>query len=338
MIDIQQIYLMLGNECNLQCKYCIQHPIVNDTTPHGVNQKVINYIENILEHQKSPLKVTFYGGEPLIFWNDIKEYIKKIKKVNFNLITNGKLLTQDKINFINNNKISVGISYDGENSLQTRGYDVLKEKKDLLVQIKRLCMTGVITKYNYPQDWFESLNKFNNEYIKLHRHNISVNLDLLLNNDDLHGLSDFDFDKLSFQMKNLCDHFLNVQINKNDIQLNDFYIEKLLDRCRLPYKNNFSKCRNGINNLNIDTDGNMYLCHNTHIKVGTIKDDFLDVLKKVFELDKTCEKHFCDSCEVRFLCQKGCMLQNKETLNDYFCELAKSFYQPILDLKKNFYY
>ena len=331
---------MLGNECNLQCKYCIQHDIVNDAVPHGVNQNVINYIKNILDHQKSKVKVTFYGGEPLIFWKDVTQYVQKLKDKNiaFNLITNGKLLTQDKIDFINENKMSIGLSYDGENSIQTRGYDVLSDKKDLVLQIKRLCITGVITKFNYPQDWFNTVMEFDKEYVKKHHYHVHTNLDLLLNNNDLHGLSDFDFEKLECQMEKICDHYLDVQVNDKPIIISDIFIEKFFDMMIIKYKGNYSKCRNGINNLNIDTEGNLYLCHNTHIKVGTIKDDFLDVLKNVFKLDKTSEKQACKECEFRNLCRGGCMLSSQETLDGYFCKLAKAYFKPIVELRKHFYF
>ena len=338
MINITNIFIMLGNECNLQCKYCIQHDIAKDVTPHGVNEKIIKYIHNVRKQQKDPLQVTFYGGEPLIFWEDIKEYVKQLKRVRFNIITNGKLLSQEKVTFLNEHHFSVGLSYDGINSIQTRGYDVLQDKRDLVLQLHKLCLTGVITKCNYPEEWFNEVNTFNQEYMKLHHYEVQTNLDLLLNNNDLHGLSDFDLKKLNSQMQNLCDHYLSVQLDEQPVQISDLYIEKLLNDLLLPYTSNFSKCRNGINILNIDTNGNMYICHNTHIKIGDITDNYLDLLKRVFAIDKT-EERFnvkCKDCTVYPLCKCGCMLSNEKTLNDYFCQLANAFYQPVIDLKEKF--
>ena len=338
MIDIQQIYLMLGNECNLQCKYCIQHDIVRDITPHGINEDVIDYIHKVRKSQSSGLRLNFYGGEPLIFWNDIKQYAEKLKKVQLNIITNGKLLTQDKVDFINDHKISIGLSYDGKHSIDTRGYNVLEDKFDLVLQIEHLCLTGVVTKFNYPKDWFDSIEEFNKQYIIKHKYKVSTNLDLLLNNNDLHGLSEFDLNELRHQIQDIADHFMKVQKEETHLILSDFYVEKLLDMMIIPYRNNFSKCRNGINIMNIDANGNLYICHNTHTKIGTIKDDYCDVLKRAFEIDKTSEKIQCNECQVNKLCRGGCMLTNKQTMEEYFCNLAKSFYEPIVELKKCFYF
>ena len=38
---------MLGDDCNLQCKYCLQHNIKNDVTPNKINPKLINWFEKL---------------------------------------------------------------------------------------------------------------------------------------------------------------------------------------------------------------------------------------------------------------------------------------------------
>lgn len=59
--------------------------------------------------------VSFFGGEPLINWKIIKYTVAQLRdnKTTFGLITNGLLIDDGKIDFINNNKIELAISYDG---------------------------------------------------------------------------------------------------------------------------------------------------------------------------------------------------------------------------------
>ncbi len=42
--NISTIFIMLGHECNLQCKYCLQHDVVNIAMERQVNPMLYNFI------------------------------------------------------------------------------------------------------------------------------------------------------------------------------------------------------------------------------------------------------------------------------------------------------
>ena len=70
-------------------------------------------------------EIDFFGGEPLLNWDVVKqtvEYIESIQEQHnkifkLTLTTNGMLLTQDKIDYVNEHKLSLVLSLDGRESV-----------------------------------------------------------------------------------------------------------------------------------------------------------------------------------------------------------------------------
>jgi len=329
---IQSIFIMLGNECNLSCKYCIQHVMVNEVTPHGINKDIIKFIKNLSDRQILPFQIFFYGGEPLLWFEDIKKYTKEFYGyANFAIITNGKALDEEKVEFINEYNIGVGVSYDGRNSNFTRGYDVLKDKYDILLNIVNLSFSGVISCYNYPQDWLEDLKCFSDDFLKKYNRYVGTNLDLLMNNNKLENTDNFDMSKIRKQMENLCNDYYKRSISETKKTFNDTFIDSLLNMSNnYPDLDHYGKCMNGINVLNIDANGEMYLCHNSRIKLGNLETPRKEMTKKC--LDMYTPKLHCKECNVLSYCCGGCMLSTQEDLDNYYCELARNMYEPVKEL------
>ncbi|MGO5487271.1 radical SAM protein, partial [Selenomonas montiformis] len=131
LFSIHRIFLMLGPECNLQCKYCLQHDMASSSRKQ-VSQEVIHWIKTQVRSQSSKFTITFYGGEPLIYWDAIQQTIREIgDSVSFSIITNGKLLDEEKVNYLNDHHVYVAISWDGKHVMETRGYDVLKSNPNI---------------------------------------------------------------------------------------------------------------------------------------------------------------------------------------------------------------
>ncbi|UCC41741.1 MAG: hypothetical protein JSV96_05270 [Candidatus Aminicenantes bacterium] len=79
--------------------------------------------------------INFYGGEPLLSFNLIKETIAFLKnknkelkkKVNYTITTNGSLLTEEILQFLSEYKFSVELSFDGLSQDILRKKDSFKE-------------------------------------------------------------------------------------------------------------------------------------------------------------------------------------------------------------------
>ena len=133
---------MLGNECNLQCKYCLQHDIVEDQVVHEINPDIYSYVSKIARYQRKPLHITFFGGEPLIFWHQIEQFVTRLEcqNITFGIISNGVALTEDRVAWLNQHNIRFALSWDGDNVMETRGFDAVRDRRNLLLKLNRLIL------------------------------------------------------------------------------------------------------------------------------------------------------------------------------------------------------
>lgn len=350
--DINTIFIMLGQKCNLSCKYCMQHSLIEIIQPQtSINNDILEFITNQADKQVGkPIDIRFYGGEPLLYFKDIKYIVQKLQNINvdFSIITNGKLLSQDIVDFFNLNTFkSVAISWDGTCSNRTRLYDVFEHKKELIMQINNLCIDRVLSAYNYLEDFVEILLPYQEEYCNLHHQTFSFTEEEIINfGIGNKTLTDFDYQKFTFQVQSVIKNIVNALTKENDkrilkdymyISLFNIYCHRMQDdlsKCKESY------CGNGIITLNLDLEGTLYQCHNNWIKIGTIYDDYNTYIAKAKELDNMATKNFVDSnckdCSVLPLCKGGCpLVSNKIRQSTDFCKIRQTMFEPIINFIKD---
>ena len=348
--DVNTIFIMLGHECNLQCKYCLQHDVSTVELNKTVNPEIYNYILETARNQMSTLQVQFYGGEPLVFWSTVTKFISEIERIGkpnnlvFTMITNGKLLDEEKVDYINEHFSSIIISWDGRNSKITRGYDIVEDKKDIIFKLKHFSFSGVLSSYNYIKDFLEDCEKVNCDYVENYNgHTLYFNVDDLLDvNMQNLDLKNFDLDKVYQQISDLCDEYFEyVKNGKSISMIRKNYIEGKINLVRGAIRNNHLKptrdrCGNGYEVVNLDLEGNLYKCHNTNDKVGTIHDNLYTVLKNVVAMDKVeTNSAICDKCPVQIMCMNGCPLVPQKSREEYYCPVMNVMNYPILELITN---
>lgn len=346
--DINTIFVMLGQQCNLNCKYCMQHDLIIDVLPKRfIHHDVINFIKYHANKQERPIDIRFYGGEPLIYFNDIKQIVNLLKKdnVSFSIISNGKLINENIVKFFNDNNFSsVAISWDGIDSIKTRLYDVFKEKQNLLLNINNLCISGVISSFNYPNSFINSIKPFIEEYYRIHNYMINFSKDEIMDMNAYHSdLRTFDYNEINKQMNILVNNIKKsfVNMETSNISLNDYlYISLFTMYCNSIQSglNSYTRsfCGNGINVINLDLEGNLYQCHNNWIKIGDINSDYNTYILKAKELDTITLNNFnstCKNCSILSLCKCGCPLIKQDIREKTdFCKLRKAIYEPIINL------
>ena len=124
---LRQLVFEVTDSCNLNCSYCgVSHLYEGFDNRNGKYlpfkkaRVIIDYLFSIRDNSPGtnyPLTISFYGGEPLLnteFIRQVIEYLNnpQFPKVNFSMTTNGVLL--DKyMSFLVNNKFRLLISFDG---------------------------------------------------------------------------------------------------------------------------------------------------------------------------------------------------------------------------------
>ena len=109
--------IQLGLSCNYACSYCSQAFQIADATVSKLAD-----VEHFLTQLDSwitdaPEKIELWGGEPFLYWAKIKRLIpalaERFPAARFSIVTNGSLLSREKLDFIAEHDIEITISHDG---------------------------------------------------------------------------------------------------------------------------------------------------------------------------------------------------------------------------------
>ena len=116
-MEFSNLTLTVTEDCNFRCSYCYQSKRKKylDLSP------IKNAIEFFFPFLNEECYIHFYGGEPLLAFDQIREavdYIQIInkennKRVRYTISTNGSLLNEEILNFLSCNKFFVLLSFDG---------------------------------------------------------------------------------------------------------------------------------------------------------------------------------------------------------------------------------
>lgn len=122
-INLSDLRITLGFNCNFSCKYCSQHKtrVVNETPTIVIHEDLEHKVNKLVNQLKSsklnPKHITFWGGEPLVYIKTIKLLIPELRKIfpktKFGTITNGSLLNLNLVKYFLENKVSLTVSHDG---------------------------------------------------------------------------------------------------------------------------------------------------------------------------------------------------------------------------------
>jgi uncharacterized protein len=122
--------IQLGLSCNYACSYCSQAFQIADATVSKLAD-----VEHFLVQldgwiTDAPEAIELWGGEPFLYWAKIKRLIPalagRFPGAAFSIITNGSLLSPEKLDFIAAYDIAITISHDGPGQ-HLRGPDPLDD-------------------------------------------------------------------------------------------------------------------------------------------------------------------------------------------------------------------
>ena len=128
---VKALCLHIAHTCNLNCSYCF----ASQGKYHGeralmsfeVGKRALDFlVEN--SHGRTNLEVDFFGGEPLMNFDVVKQLVayarsiekEKGKNFRFTLTTNGVLIDDDVIDFANKEMSNVVLSLDGRKEVHDR--------------------------------------------------------------------------------------------------------------------------------------------------------------------------------------------------------------------------
>ena len=128
---VKALCLHIAHDCNLACKYCF----AEEGEYHGrralmsfeTGKKALDFLIANSGNRRN-LEVDFFGGEPLMNWEVVKQLVEygrsKEKEFNknfrFTMTTNGVLLNDEIMEFCNREMSNVVLSLDGRQEVNDR--------------------------------------------------------------------------------------------------------------------------------------------------------------------------------------------------------------------------
>ena len=330
---VKSLCLMVAQDCNLRCKYCF-----GDGGSYGNKRSVMSEevgkraVDFIIEHSQNRrhCEIDFFGGEPLINLKTVKavtEYVRQRetetgKIFKLTLTTNGMLLNDEAIQWLNDNDISLVLSLDGRKEI----HDAMRPDS-----------TGHGS-YDKALKNFQKLTKSRNgENYYLRGTYTKNNLDFTA---DVLDLNDKGFDILSVEPVVLKDSPLGFteadlpRINEEYDRLTEAYIKRQregkgffffhfnMDLSNGPcVAKRLSGCGAGHEYFAVDVNGDLYPCHQfvgrDKYKLGNVFTGVNDPqnLSEYFRQSHVLNKPKCRECWARFFCSGGCHA-NADLFND----------------------
>ncbi|MCP4153093.1 MAG: radical SAM protein, partial [bacterium] len=118
-MKISNLTFIVTDACNFNCAYCMQKK-EQKTINNRVIEETVDFFYPYFQ-EKETIRVGFYGGEPLLAYRQIKYAVSRIqalnrqenKKIIFSLTTNGTLLTEEMLDYFEEKRFALTLSFDG---------------------------------------------------------------------------------------------------------------------------------------------------------------------------------------------------------------------------------
>lgn len=319
---VKSMCLNVAHDCNLRCEYCFAQ--TGDfggercIMPPEIGRKAIDFlIENSANREN--IELDFFGGEPLMAWDTVVETVKYARSIEkqhgkhfrFTITTNGVLLDDEKIDFINREMNNVVLSLDGRREVTDRirktlngksAYDVIVPKFQKLVENrgdKDYYVRATFTKYNLDfTDDVLHLRDLGFEQLSAEP--------VVTDEKEPYAITAADLPRIFSEYDRLCE----VMANRKDKKFNFFHFMIDLDKGPCAIKR-LRGCGCGNDYVAVDPHGNIYPCHQfvgiDKWKMGNLNDGTFDnEIKTYFAKTHLYSKQGCRDCWAKFYCSGGC--------------------------------
>ena len=321
---IKALCLHVSHDCNLRCQYCFA-----STGDFGTGRKIMDIetakraIDFVIQRSGSRrnIEVDFFGGEPLMAMDTVKAtvaYARSIEKkagkcFRFTITTNGVLLDDENIDYINREMSNAVLSLDGRPQVNDRmrktvngkgSYEVIVPKFQKLVAgrgTKDYYLRGTFTHYNL--DFAEDVMHM----ADLGFRNVSV--EPVVGKETCgYALKDEDLPVVLEQYEKLAEKLKD----RTDVNFFHFNVDLAQGPCVIK---RLRGCGAGCEYVAVTPEGDIYPCHqfvgNPAYKIGSLSDGSFDMeLSHRLACLNIYTREECRDCWARFYCSGGCSASN----------------------------
>ncbi len=321
---VKALCLHIAHDCNLACKYCFaeegEYKGRRALMSLEVGKKAIDFlIEN--SGNRHNLEIDFFGGEPLLNFDVVKEIVKygreqeKIhnKNFRFTLTTNGILLNQDIMDFANKEMSNVVLSIDGRKEIN----DMMRPSRNgkgsydvIIPKFQKFAKQRNQTNY-YVRGTFTHNNlDFSKDVLHLADlgfKQISVE-PVVAPEEESYAIKEEDIEQICKEYDTLATEM--IKRKKEGKAFNFFHFMLDLEGGPCVYKR-LSGCGSGIEYLAVTPWGDLYPCHQfvgtEEYKMGNVYEGITTPdIQDNFKCCNVYTKDDCKDCFAKFYCSGGC--------------------------------
>ena len=344
---VKSMCLNVAHDCNLRCEYCFaakgDFGCGRKLMPFEVGKQAIDFL---LAHSgtRRNLELDFFGGEPLMNFEVVKQIVEYArsreqqcnKQFRFTMTTNGLLLTDDVIDYLNREMYNVVLSLDGRKEIN----DMLRVRND-----GTGCYDTIVPKYQKlvaqrgDKDYYVrgTFTKHNLDFAKDAIHMAALGFDQISIEpvvSDLnlpYSLQEEDLPAAFAEYENLANILIDRKKNGKGFHFFHFMIDLDQGPCAIK---RLRGCGCGNEYICITPEGDIYPCHQfvgqQNFKMGNIMKNTFDIsIKQEFAQSNVYSKEDCKDCWAKFYCSGGCAANSWQYEGDILkshklsCDLEK---------------
>lgn len=321
---VKALCLHIAHDCNLACKYCF----AEEGEYHGrkalmsfeAGKKALDFLIRNSGNRRN-LEVDFFGGEPLMNWEVVKDLVgygrsqeeKYNKKFRFTLTTNGVLLNDEIMEFVNREMSNVVLSLDGRKEVNDKmrpfrngagSYDLIVPKFQKLADSRN--QTNYYVRGTFTHDNLD-FSRDVIHFADLGFQQMSIE-PVVGDDNEPYAIREEDLPKIMEEYDILAKEFIKRKKEGRGFNFFHFMIDLEQGPC---VAKRLSGCGSGTEYLAVTPWGDLYPCHQFvgreefllgNVDEGITRTNICDE----FKMCNVYAKEKCRSCFAKYYCSGGC--------------------------------
>lgn len=325
--EVKALCIHICHDCNLRCRYCFAdegaYHSVREFMSEETAKKAIDFlIEN--SGNRKVLEVDFFGGEPLMCLDTIKNVVyyakekaaARGKKFLFTTTTNALLLNDEAIEFFNAEMENVVLSLDGRKQVHDAIRKTVNGKGsyDFVINNIKNFVKSRGDKHYYVRGTFTAKNlDFSKDVLFLADNGFdSISMEPVVTDIDDLAIKEEHIPEILEEYERLCDEYLERYARGEGFNFFHFNVDLEGGPC---LSKRVSACGAGNEYFSVAPNGDIYPCHqfvgDEKFKMGNVNGGALNAdIRSTFAENCLFTREKCDKCFAKYICSGGCSANN----------------------------